>query len=202
MADAGITPVLLAAGAGSRFHGDHHKLLAELPPTERRPGERIVDRALAAVVGAGLGDVVVVTGRLDADELGIAGTDHVRTVHNERWADGQMTSVQAGLAVARERGSETVVIGLADQPGITSETWHRVATHASAEAPITVASYGGVRGNPVALHQSIWHLVAVSGDAGARGLMRIRGDLVVPVSCQGQPHDIDTVEDLHRWQNN
>jgi CTP:molybdopterin cytidylyltransferase MocA len=112
-----------------------------------------------------------------------------------------MTSVHVGIDAARHAGATVVVIGLADQPGVTSDAWNAVASAARGGAPIAVATYDGRRANPVALGQEVWSLLATDGDEGARTLMRSREDLVVPVSCSGSPFDIDTVEDLHTWQN-
>ena len=113
-----------------------------------------------------------------------------------------MTSVQTGLAVAESRGSEVAVVGLADQPGIESASWRAVAHAATADLPIAVAVYDGRRANPVALHRSVWHRLPNSGDEGARSLMRLHPDLVREVPCSGSPTDIDTAEDLRRWQSN
>jgi len=201
MTDQTVCAVVLAAGGGSRFTDQGHKLLAELPATPDRPAERVIDRAIHAAVEASVGPVVVVTGRLTAEEIGLD-TDTVDVVHNDRWAHGQATSIQTGLAAAHDLEASIAVVGLADQPGITPDAWAAVADAARNGAAIAVATYDGRRGNPVALSSDVWTLMPVDGDEGARSLMRIRDDLVIAVTCSGQPDDIDTVEDLHRWQSN
>ncbi len=198
--------VLLAAGSGSRFTGTHHKLLGELP---EQPGERsstVFGRALHHALASGVGPVVVVTGAIDAALLAadsataeLLADDAVIVRANPRWSDGQATSVHVGLDAAREFGATVAIVGLADQPFITPAAWRTVA---AGSAPITVATYGGRRGNPVRLHADVWDLVAHEGDEGARALMRSRPDLVIEVPCTGSLADIDTVEDLHRWQSN
>jgi molybdenum cofactor cytidylyltransferase len=180
--------ILLAAGAGSRFAGPGHKLDATIR------GRSVAEQAIAAAVESRIGPVLVVTG---AHKVALpAGATEI---HNPEWADGQITSVQRGLAAARELGATAVVVGLADQPFVTPEAWQAVA---ASDAPIAVATYDGRRGNPVRLHESVWHLLPEAGDEGARALIRIRPDLVQQIPCAGSPADIDTEEDLRRWQNN
>ncbi|WP_436795058.1 nucleotidyltransferase family protein [Actinospongicola halichondriae] len=181
-----VAAVLLAAGSGSRFEGETHKLLAPL-------GDGTVfSHALTAVSASGL-DVYLVTGAADlADLVG----PEVRVVHNAAWADGQATSVRAGIDAAGADGHDAVVVGLADQPFVTAEAWREVA---ASDAAIAVATYDGKRGNPVRLHASVWDLLPATGDEVGRALMRSRPDLVRPIPCAGDATDIDTLEDLHRW---
>ena len=200
-ADDVVTAIVLAVGAGSRFRDVGHKLTAMLPATAERPAEPVAHRSVAAAVTAAVGPVIVVTGRLSTSELGLDDTT-VESVHNERWAAGQMTSVRTGLDIADRNASTIAVVGLADQPGIDPAAWRDVADAASiGPLPIAVATYDGRRGNPVALHRSVWGLLPDGGDEGARSLMRIHPELVREVPCTGSPTDIDTAEDLRRWQN-
>lgn len=192
-----IAAVLLAAGAGSRFAGDEHKLLANLPATATEPAATVIERSLAHLVAAGIGPVVLVSGALEIPVPPHL-ADRVHVHHNDRWADGQITSVRAGIAAATELSCDAVVVGLADQPFITSAAWRAVA---AADGPIVVATYGGSRANPVKLDATVWHLLPIEGDEGARALMRVRPELVREVPCTGSPADIDTEEDLRRWQN-
>jgi molybdenum cofactor cytidylyltransferase len=199
--------VILAAGAGSRFDGPGHKLSARLPadalapPSGPRPETTVIERALGHALEAGIGPVIVVTGAApDVVPPGLA--DHLVFRHNDRWADGQLTSLLVGLDAAAELGAEIVVVGLADQPGIAPSDWRTVA---AAAGSIVVATYAGRRANPVKLDAEAQHLVRTllpaTGDEGARALMRLRPELVREVPCTGSPDDIDTEEDLRRWQN-
>jgi len=199
--DEAVTAIVLAAGAGSRFRDVGHKLTAVLPATAARPAEPVAHRSIAAAVAAAIGPVVVVTGRLARADLGFD-LGAVETAHNADWASGQMTSVRTGLDLAERNGSVVAVIGLADQPGIDPSAWRAVADAAAAgPAPIAVATYDGRRGNPVALHRSVWNRLPTGGDEGARSLMQLHPELVREVPCTGSPTDIDTAEDLRRWQN-
>jgi CTP:molybdopterin cytidylyltransferase MocA len=187
--DGTVVAVVLAAGAGSRFRGPTHKLDAAVG------GTALVERAVGTALAAGIGPVVVVT----AGQLHTALHPSVVHVVNDEWAHGQMTSLRRGIAAARDLGATAVVVGLGDQPFVTPGAWRAVA---ASEAAIAVATYDGDRGHPVRLRSDVWELLPVTGDEGARSVMRLRPDLVERVPCDGSPIDIDTVEDLRRWQNN
>ena len=196
-----LVAALLAGGGGTRFEASDgsHKLVAMLPANSTEPAESVVERAVRHIRHAGIGHVVIVTGSWSPTAAQRASLDDTTIVANDAWRDGQITSVRVALDAAAEVGAERVVIGLADQPFVTADAWRTVA---ATPGPIVVATYGGRRGNPVALDRAIWPLLPDHGDEGARALMRIRPDLVREVACSGSPADIDTAEDLRRWQNN
>ena len=181
-----VAAVLLAAGEGSRFGGEHHKLLTELR------GRPLLSHAVDAAVASGL-DVFVVTGAVEIDHLL---PDTVTVVHNPHWRDGQAVSVRAGILAADAAGHDAVVVGLADQPFVPPEVWRALA---GATAPIAVATYDGVRGNPVRLSSEVWELLPPYGDEVGRAVMASRPELVTEIPCEGDATDIDTLEDLHRW---
>lgn len=189
--------VLLAAGGGTRFRSPAaaeqpgtHKLLA---PLRGRP---VWEWSLDAVAAAGFDHVVVVTG---AVELAIVPGSGVTIAANPRWAHGQAGSVQVGLAAAAGLGADAVTIGLADQPFVTAADWRAVAD-APASCRLVVARYpDGTGPNPVRLHADTWPLLPAEGDQGAREIIRSHPQWVCTVECVGSGADIDTVEDLERW---
>ena len=178
--------MVLAAGAGSRFKGRTHKLLAQVG------GRPVVAHAVGAAVASGL-PTFVVTGAVDlkgmVDPAAIL-------VENARWAEGQATSLQAGIAAAAAAGHDAVVVGLGDQPLVGPSAWSALT---ACEAQLAVATYSSRLGNPVRLGSEVWPHLPSIGDQGARSLIRERADLVVRVPCLGDPADVDTVEDLERW---
>jgi molybdenum cofactor cytidylyltransferase len=178
--------VVLAAGGGSRFAGGP-KLLA---PFNGRP---LVSWALCAAVSAGLDASAVVTA---GHHLGDVVPAPMTVIVNPRWADGQASSLAVAVAWAKDHGVVDLVVGLGDQPRIPAEAWRAVA--AARGTPISVATYNGRRGNPVRLGREIWPLLPTEGDEGARSLFSRHPELVTFVACDGDPTDVDTVQDLHR----
>ena len=191
--------LLLAAGSGSRFEGSGHKLAAAW-------GTRtVVGAALANLVAARFDLVFIVTGSPGSAEAVADSLDHlatedpgftastVRVIRNEHWAAGQATSLQLGLAAAQAEGSDAVIVGLGDQPGVPATSWRAVA---ASESPVAVARFGEVKAPPVLLRAEVWPLLPASGDVGARDLIAARPELVDVVDVSGDPRDVDTVADL------
>ena len=181
--------VLLAAGAGTRFTGPEHKLLAPLK------GASVVSYALSSMVSAGFEACIAITGSVALGDL----PHGVTEVHNGDWASGQRSSVISAIQYARANDFDQIVIGLGDQPFITAEAWQLVA---NVDAPIALATYDGVRGNPVKLSSQVWdEFIAIDGDpdVGARILIHLHPELVREVACKGNSADIDTTEDLSKW---
>lgn len=187
-----VLAVLLAAGGGTRFAGGTHKLRA---PLRGRP---VLAHAVEALAASGL-EAVVVAGAVDVADLV---PDDVAVLPNPRWKEGQATSVQVGIAEARRRGHDAVVVGLGDQPFVTPDAWRSVA---ASDADVAVATYDGTRGHPVRLGAAVWDLLPATGDEVGRVLMRDRPELVREIRFEAGPGtdgtatDIDTVEDLRRW---
>ena len=114
-------------------------------------------------------------------------------VHNPRWQSGLASSLQSGIDFARNLGAQAVVIGLADQPAVLATAWLSVA---ASSAPLAVATYNGVRGNPVRLHAELWQLLPQTGDDGARLIFKSHRDLIEEIPCSGSAQDVDTLADL------
>ncbi len=182
-----IAAVVLAAGAGTRFGGDTHKLRAPFR------GLTVVQHALGAALEADFDAVYIVTGAVELRDLI---SDGVVLVENHSWELGQATSLLAGVFTADNDGHDAVVVGLGDQPLVGSESWRAVA---EAEGELVTAVYRGHRSPPVKLGAAVWPLLPTSGDVGARMLMQMRPEQVTEVSCSGESVDFDTVQDLEAW---
>lgn len=192
-----IAAAVLAAGRGERFGGDVPKPLV---PFRGRP---LLAYALDAALGSGCAPVVVVVGNAAARVRAIAANETVVLLENEQWATGIASSVVTLLRhLGPLAGVDAVVIGLADQPLVGADAYRRVAATYDDGARLAVATYRGVRANPVLLGREHWdEAMALTGDEGARVLLRRHGAVEVPCDGTGSPTDVDTPADLAALEN-
>lgn len=182
----GTLAVVLGAGAGSRFAGDEHKLLATL---EGRP---LIWWATQHALDAGFDEVLVVEGSV---ELSGSVPEAVSVVRNHEWADGQSRSLHVAVRYASMYGYTAVVIGLGDQPYVPPEAWRLVA---GSDSPIAIADFGHEQTPPVRLSADVWDLLPLDGDEGARQLLASRPEMVTRITCPGKAVDVDTLNTLDR----
>jgi molybdenum cofactor cytidylyltransferase len=186
-----IGAIVLAAGRSTRMGGPN-KLLAE---ADGKPLVRhVVEAALRSTAA-----VAVVTGHAHADvEAALAGL-RVPLVHNPRYAEGMATSLQAGIGALSPRAKAALVL-LGDMPRVSTALIDRLiaAFRAAPDCAALVPTHRGQRGNPVLLSRSLFPaIMALKGDAGARGLLRdLPGVVELPVDDPGILLDIDTPEAL------
>jgi CTP:molybdopterin cytidylyltransferase MocA len=188
---SGISVIVLAAGAGSRFGGG--KLLAEYR------GRPLIEATLLRLREAPADETIVVVGN-DAEGLrGLCESYGVRLAENPDWAEGMATSVKEGLAACSPDADAAVVV-LGDQPLVGAKAVERLVEAYEGGAAVAVATYGGERRNPALFTRRMWPMLEeeLSGDEGARGFLRRHPEMVAEVPCDdvADPTDVDTVEDL------
>ncbi|GAA4740332.1 nucleotidyltransferase family protein [Actinomycetospora chibensis] len=165
-------------------------------------GEPLVARGVRTLRDAGLDPVVVVLGAglPDVAKLLPAGTHWVPA---PGWdTEGQAASLRAGLDALEHTAADAVLVALVDTPGIGPAALARVAARATGPDVLARGAVDGRAGHPVLLGRAHWAKVraAAEGDAGARGFLRGRDDVVaVDISDVAVPDDLDTPEDLARW---
>jgi CTP:molybdopterin cytidylyltransferase MocA len=190
---SGVSAIVLAAGAGSRFGGG--KLLA---PFGRRT---LIEATLLGLREAPVDETIVVVGN-DAERLrGLCESYGVRIAENEDWAEGMATSVRKGLASCAP-DSGAAVVALADQPLVGAKAIERLVKAYEGGVSVAVATYGGERLNPALFAREVWPMLEeeLSGDEGARRFLKRHPEMVTEVPCDdvADPTDVDTVEDLRR----
>lgn len=195
---SGVSLIVLAAGGGSRFGGQPgDKLFAGYG------GVPLVQATLSGMEGAPVDEAIVVAGARAGELREACASYGARVVENPEWRTGMSTSVRLGLS-ACDPGARAAVIALADQPLVGAGAVERLVTAFEGGAEAAVATYGGEQRNPALFARGMWPILVdeLSGDAGARSVLRGRPELVTEVPCDGvaDPADVDTGEDLRRLE--
>jgi molybdenum cofactor cytidylyltransferase len=184
-----VAGVLLAAGLSTRL-GRPKQLL----PYGGRP---LLRHVAETGLLAGLAPLVVVLGpQPEAMRAALTGLP-VQVVENPRYAEGQSTSVRAGVA-ALPPTTPAVVMLLVDMPGVTPAVIRAlIDAWRATGAPIVRPQHAGQPGNPVLFDgHLLGELAAVEGDEGGRAVLRRHAARthLLSVAEPGVVVDIDTWE--------
>ena len=189
-----VAGIILAAGESTRF-GEANKLLAEID------GTPVVRRATETMVDSMADPIVVVVGH-ESERVGhCLGDLPIDLVENPEFANGQSTSVRAGIeAVPQE--AVAVVIGLGDMPLVRPGTVDTLIEAYRAERGTALsAAYKGTRGNPVLFDRDHFETLRdLSGDIGGREILREQG-VLIETGDRAVCRDIDTPDDLSHFRN-
>jgi molybdenum cofactor cytidylyltransferase len=177
-----IAAVVLAAGKSSRM-APYNKLLVD------------------SVLSSNARPILVVTGHM-ADEVRQAlGGRPVRYVHAPDYANGLAESLKAGIAAVPPECSAAIVC-LGDMPLVTGRMIDRMlSTYDPDEGRLIVLpTFQGKQGNPTIWDRRFFpEILGISGDAGARSLVRLHAEAVAEVEIGDDAvlRDFDTAESLN-----
>lgn len=186
-----VAAVILAAGGSTRFGSP--KQLARWG--DKTFIEGVVDTALASAARP----VVVVLGA-EADRCRTLLADcPLEIVFNPAWAQGQSTSLRAGLAALPAHTGGALFL-LIDLPGITPNLINGlIQRHRETLAPLVWPEAEGRRGNPVLFDRTLFpELEQISGDTGGKPVLLKYKDQAERVEVRDARvlQDFDRPEDL------
>ena len=181
--------VVLAAGAGSRYHGTRHKL------SEQLGGDSVLVRTLRNAIASEMSVVLVISEALIAEAKGlIPAADMVVVDARSQASWGMGDSIAAGVSMHASATGWLVLP--ADMPLVKPSSLRAVAD-ALDQQPIAFAQHRGRRGHPVGFGAELFsELVMLKGDEGARRLLARYPTAAVELDDAGVLFDIDTVDDL------
>ena len=189
--------IVLAAGLGSRFGGDSHKLSQPLGQST------VLGTTVGNALASGLGVVVVTTVGLQAEVSRVVASRDIVLLPLPGSAGskaaapllGMGYSIAAGVCARPHVKGWLVLPG--DMPLVRPSTLLQLARQLP-QHPVVYAQYQGQRGHPVGFAAELYsELATLSGDEGARRLIGRYPSQGVEVADPGVLLDIDTASDLH-----
>lgn len=189
--------VILAAGASTRM-GTPKQLL---PYRGRTLIEHVVEQARASVCHP----IIVVLGA-NAERIQPKLTSfNIRAIKNLSSAEGMSSSIRAGVEVltAENPHSKAVVLMVCDQPFVSTQLINQlVENYRKTNSLIVASEYMGVLGVPTLFDRALFpHLMALSGDVGARKLIKNFTQNTIQVPAPEVAFDLDIPADYERLQN-
>jgi molybdenum cofactor cytidylyltransferase len=186
--------IILAAGSSSRL-GSTKQLL-------HFKGKTLLKHTVEEAAEAGAQPVVVVTGA-NADEVSKEiQNEKVEIVFNKNWEQGMASGIVIGLknAIRLSKELENIIITVCDQPFVSSSLFQQLFQRQNKSAKHIVASaYADTVGTPALFTIKYFDaLMGLTGDQGAKGLLKKYSEDLATVDFPDGYIDIDTQEDYEK----
>jgi molybdenum cofactor cytidylyltransferase len=192
----GHTGIVIMAGGASRRLGRPKQLLDH-------GGLNLLSHTADAALSTGIRPVIVVLGAEAEAIRPSVEREGVTTVVNPDWREGMASSLRTGLQhlIDAYPQVESAILMVCDQPyvsaGIIQELLH---LGEQTGLPVAACTYAGRMGTPALFHQSLFReLLRLEGDTGARKWLSEHPESVATLPFGRGELDIDTPEDLDRW---
>ena len=191
----GCAILLPAAGASRRMRGAD-KLLE---PVEGRAVLRVIaERALAASP-----HVAVTLRPEDRARRDTLGALPLTCMSVPEAAEGMAASLRAGAGWAIGLNVTALMIALPDMPDITAQDMRALITDQQRHPaqPLRACDPQLTPGHPTILPRALFpEMLALSGDTGARNLLRAHPPRLHPLPGRRALADLDTPEDWAKWR--
>jgi molybdenum cofactor cytidylyltransferase len=187
-----IIGLLLAAGRASRFRAatGRDKLAEPIPIGLPYAGIPVIAAALSALRPA-VDEVIAIVNQDNARAIGLVEALGARAIRCASAGTGE--SIALGVNARPDAGGWLVV--LADMPFIRTETIRTVAK-ALERADLVAPTYRGQRGHPVGFGKTHGPVLAtLTGDEGARMILKDAKPLLIETDDAGTVTDIDSPHD-------
>ena len=189
-----VTAVVLAAGQSQRM-GRSKQMLPWGETT-------VLGQTLRNLKESAVHDILVVTGAAAAKVEAIAQAEGVPTLHNSRYASGEMLSSLKTAVAQLPENRTAVLVMMADQPMVTAPVIDQILqAYWRGGGSIIAPEYEGRRGNPVLIDRRHFdELLALPHDAAPRNLLQRYPISLVPTTTEVVLQDIDNLEDYERYR--
>ena len=187
MSKTGI--IILAAGNSSRM-GEPKQLMMYKNKT-------FLQHIIGEAKNAGLEPVICVTGyRSEFITTSITGMG-ISIVDNKNWREGMGTGIAAGIKQLLISDVDSVILAVSDQPHVSSDLFETMQKQRDQSGKgIAACAYAGTLGTPVLFGKKYFdQLKSLSGNQGAKNIVKLNMPDVFSVEFEKGKIDIDTKED-------
>jgi len=185
--------LILAAGASTRL--GHPKQMVNFND------QTLLNHAIREAQASEVGDIFVALGS-DAALIDESVEYSVRMLHISQWNKGMGSTIAESIQKIGIKSYDGVILSVCDQPYLSRKHFVCLAKSASADVfSIILSDYGQAKGPP-SYFSSIYseELLQLTGDQGAKSIVKKHKDRVGYIDFKKGNIDIDTREDLIHLQ--